>query len=384
MHDLILLGGGLANSLIALRLRALRPELRLLLVEGGPVLGARHTWSFFDTDVSPEQRGWLQPLIVHRWPGYSVRFPGKERRLGTPYQSVTSERLHQVVTAALPPDAVRLNGEAVRSAPDRVVLRSGETLPARAVIDGRGPGPSPALVLAWQKFVGRRLRLAQPHGLSEPVIMDATVPQIDGYRFVYLLPLDERRVLVEDTYYADAPALDAAVLRARIDAYALSRGWRVEAVEEEEEGVLPIALGGDMARFWAGATTARSGLRAGLFHPTTGYSLPDAAAMAERIAAASDLSADALLALTREHALEAWRARSFYRLLNRLLFRAADPQLRWRVLERFYRLPQPLVERFYAGRTTARDAARILVGKPPVPVRRALAYLWEGSVKADG
>lgn len=84
MHDLILLGGGLANSLIALRLRALRPELRLLLVEGGPVLGARHTWSFFDTDVSPEQRGWLQPLIVHRWPGYSVRFPGKERRLGTP------------------------------------------------------------------------------------------------------------------------------------------------------------------------------------------------------------------------------------------------------------------------------------------------------------
>lgn len=383
MHDLILLGGGLANSLIALRLRALRPELRVLLVEAGPVLGARHTWSFFETDVTPAQRAWLEPLIVSRWPGYSVRFPGESRRLATPYHSVTSERLHAAVVAALPAGAVRLGAEAVRTAPDRVVLRSGETLPTRAVIDGRGPGPSPALVLAWQKFIGRKLRLAAPHGLTEPVIMDATVPQIDGYRFVYLLPFDERRILVEDTYYADAPALDGTALRARIDAYALSQGWRVEAIEDEEEGVLPIALGGDMGRFWAGATTARSGLRAGLFHPTTGYSLADAADLAERVAAAPDLSADALLQLTRDRALETWRARGFYRLLNRLLFRAADPALRWRVLQRFYRLPEPLVERFYAGRTTPRDAGRILIGKPPVPIRRALAYLSERSVKAD-
>jgi lycopene beta-cyclase len=213
--------------------------------------------------------------------------------------------------------------------------------------------------------------------------MDASVPQIDGYRFIYLLPLDERRILVEDTYYADAAALDAPALRARIDAYALSQGWRVEAVEAEEEGVLPIALGGDMERFWAGAATARSGLRAGLFHPTTGYSLPDAACLADKIAAAPDLSAEALLQLTRDHALETWRARGFYRLLNRLLFRAADPALRWRVLERFYRLPQPVVERFYAGRTTARDAGRIMVGKPPVPIGRALAYLSERSVKPE-
>lgn len=383
MYDILLLGGGLANSLIALRLRALRPELRVLIVEQGPTLGAKHTWSFFDTDVTPFQRAWLEPFVAHRWAGYCVRFPGRSRRLKTPYQSITSEGLHAVVTKALPADAIRFNTEAVRVAADRVTLRSGETLPARAVIDGRGPGPSTALVLAWQKFLGRTLRLSEPHGLTEPVIMDATVPQIDGYRFIYLLPYDERRLLVEDTYYADGAALDTAVLRSRIDAYALSQGWKVEAVEDEEEGVLPIALGGDMERFWAGAVTARSGLRAGLFHPTTGYSLPDAAALAEAVASAADLSAPALLALTREHALERWRERSFYRLLNRLLFRAADPASRWRVLARFYRLPERVVERFYAGRTTARDAARILIGKPPVPVGRALTYLSERSVRTN-
>jgi len=63
--------------------------------------------------------------------------------------------------------------------------------------------------------------------------------------------------------------------------------------------------------------------------------------------------------------------------LNRMLFRAARPDQRYRVLERFYRLPQPLIERFYAGETTLADKARILSGKPPVPIGAALTCLVE-------
>jgi lycopene beta-cyclase len=381
VYDLILVGGGLANSLIALRLKARRPELRVLLLERGATLGAKHTWSFFSSDVSDEALEWLQPLVVHRWPGYVVRFPELRRRLATGYQSVSSERLHQVVKSELG-KAVRLRSDVVRVEPGRVTLKSGETIRGTAVIEGRGPEPSPELVLAWQKFIGRTLRLEAPHGLTEPIVMDATVPQLDGYRFVYVLPFDEHRLLVEDTYYSDGPELERKALRARVDAYALSQGWRVAEVEQEEEGVLPIALGGDMNAFWAGAAVARSGLRAGLFHPTTGYSLPDAVKLAETVAAADDLSQEGLLALTRRHAVQTWRARGFYRLLNRMLFKACAPEERWRVLQRFYRLPEPLIERFYAGDSTAADAARVLIGKPPVPVGRALTYLSEGSVRA--
>jgi lycopene beta-cyclase len=382
VHDVVLVGGGLANSLIALRLRALRPELRILVLERDGALGGRHTWSFFDTDVSPEQRAWLQPVIAHRWSGYAVRFPELRRELRSGYQSATSERLHAAAAAALGPAGLRLSVEVARVEAGRVTLASGETIPAGAVIDGRGPGPAPALVLAWQKFLGRTLRLVKPHGLTRPVIMDATVPQLDGYRFVYLLPFDERRVMVEDTYYSDGPQLDREALRARIDGYVLSQGWRVEAVEDEEEGLLPIALAGDMEKHWAGASVARSGLRAGLFHPTTGYSLPDAAALADKVAGAADLSGPALLELTRTHAVETWRARGFYRLLNRMLFRAGEPAERWRVLQRHYALSEPLVERFYAGRTTRRDQARILIGKPPVPIGRAITYLSPKSVRS--
>jgi len=45
------------------------------------------------------------------------------------------------------------------------------------------------------------------------------------------------------------------------------------------------------------------------------------------------------------------------------------------VLERFYRLPEPLIGRFYAGRSTFRDKARILAGRPPVPIGRAIRAL---------
>ena len=43
--------------------------------------------------------------------------------------------------------------------------------------------------------------------------MDATVPQVDGYRFFYVLPLAPDRLLVEDTYFSDSTHLDVAQLR---------------------------------------------------------------------------------------------------------------------------------------------------------------------------
>jgi len=78
-----------------------------------------------------------------------------------------------------------------------------------------------------------------------------------------------------------------------------------------------------------------------------------------------------------------WRERSFYRLLNRMLFRAAEPGQRYKVLERFYRLPTPLIERFYAGEATLGDKLRILSGKPPVPIGRALSCLSEAPLLAE-
>ena len=382
--DVLLVGGGLASSLIALRLKRERPDLRIILLERDARIGGEHTWCHFATDVSGEIANWLAPLIVHAWPGYEVRFPTHRRTLETPYLAITSQRLHAVMSDLLGADAW-LGVEAAEVKTGEVRLADGRRLTAPLVIDARGPRRSRRLVLGWQKFIGQEVRLAAPHGLARPIVMDATVAQLDGYRFLYVLPLAPDRLLIEDTRYSDTPALDRTQLTGDIFAYAARSGWAIQTIVREEHGILPIALAGDIDAYWAEATDqgADAGLRAALFHPTTGYSLPDAARQAEAIAALPELTTEAAREALIGMSKRAWRARSYYRFLNRMLFRAARPQRRYVVLERFYRLPRPLIERFYAGRLSPADKLRVLVGKPPVPIGAAMACLSEAPLLAE-
>ena len=297
--------------------------------------------------------------------------------LQTPYYSIESDRLDAVMRQKLPASALMTRRKALAAGATAVVLGDGDRIQAKGVIDARGPGDLKLLDTGWQKFVGCELELAGPHEVDTPTIMDATVDQIDGYRFVYTLPLAATRMFVEDTYYSDSPTLDRPALTERIRSYAAARGWQAERVVREEAGVLPVVLDGDFDDYWrsGGNKVAKAGMRAGLFHPTTGYSLPDAVRLATLIARATDLSGAALHDLTRGVSKRAWQERGFYRLLDRMLFRAAEPAERYRVLERFYRLDPALIGRFYAGRSTMTDKARVLAGKPPVPIGRAIAAM---------
>lgn len=381
--DVVIAGGGLAGGLIALRLKARDPSLRVVVLESGATLGGVHTWSHFQTDVSPEIDDWLRPLIVHCWAGYEVRFPAHRRSLTTEYRSVTSERFHEVVSSALGDDAWT-GAKVADLAADRVTLADGRVLEAPCVIDARGPRETPDLVLGWQKFVGLEVETIAPHGLQRPIIMDATVDQLDGYRFLYSLPFSPTRLLIEDTRYSDGGDLDVPALREATLAYAAQQGWTVREVVREEIGILPIALAGDIDAHWRRTDLPQVGLRAALFQPITGYSLPDAARLADEIAALPDLTTASVRACVEARSKLRWAERAYYRLLNRMLFKAAKPGERYIVLERFYRLGQALIQRFYAARITLADKARILIGKPPVPISEALKVLAERSVSSGG
>ncbi|HUD27689.1 MAG TPA: lycopene beta-cyclase CrtY [Novosphingobium sp.] len=374
--DLAILGGGLAGGLIALAMAARRPELSVMVFERGERLGGRHVWSFFASDIPAGGEALVEPLVAARWDGYAVRFPGTQRRLSTPYRSATSARLDAAVRAALPAAHVLTGVEVAGAGPGHVALADGRRFAAGAVIDTRGAQGLPHMAGGWQKFLGQTLRLAAPHGLDAPVVMDAAVEQVDGYRFVYCLPFSETEVFVEDTYYSDTAALDLPALRARIADYAARAGWRIEDVAYEETGVLPVIAEGDFAAFWrAGGDLARAGTRAALCHPLTSYSIPDAVRFALYLSTLDNLSGERLGTISHDWAAQHWRDGRFYRMLSRMLFGASAGPDRWRMLARFYTLPEPLIERFYTGRSTARDMARILAGRPPVPVGAAIASL---------
>ncbi len=375
--DLLIAGGGLAGGLVALRLAQVRPELRVGIVEAGQSLGGNHTWSSFAQDVSAAQRAWTAPLIAHDWAEYAIRFPEHGRRIAAGYRSATSEKLDAAVRAAIPEERLWFGSAVSALAPTRVMLSDGRVLNARATIDARGQGPTKAIDLRWQKFLGIEVELAEPHGLTGPIIMDATVPQLDGYRFVYTLPFSPTRVLIEDTYYSDDGDLSPPTLRAHIADYAVRQGWRIAHTGREEVGVLPLALGGNIAAFWDEGVPGvpRIGLGAGLFNPITGYSFPDAVRTADLIAGLPAHDPATIYRAVRDMSTRAWGRRGLYRMLNRMLFLAADPSERYRVLQHFYRLDDALVGRFYAAASTWGDWARILTGVPPIPIPRALKAL---------
>ncbi|NIF23799.1 lycopene beta-cyclase CrtY [Candidatus Pantoea multigeneris] len=374
--DIILVGGGLANGLIAWRLQQQRPGLRVLLIEQATQIAGNHTWSFHHHDLTPEQHHWIAPLISHHWPHYDVRFEAWTRRLDSGYYSISADHFAQQVSQ-LEGLQCFLQAHVTQVQPNEVRLDDGMVLHARAVIDGRGFSTDSALKTGYQLFVGQEWTLQQAHRLTGPILMDATVAQQGGYRFVYTLPLSSHRLLIEDTHYRDGGMLDTDQAKRNIQTYATAQGWQLASLEREEQGALPITLDGDFEAFWhARREQACSGLQAGLFHATTGYSLPQAVALADLIALTQP-EATAMYAAIHQFARQHWRRQRFFRALNRMLFLAAPADQRWQVMARFYRLNAPLIQRFYAGELTFRDKVRLLAGKPPVPVLAAAQALFK-------
>lgn len=363
-YDYILIGGGLQSGLLVLALRHHQPTARIAILERGGALGGEHTWSFHAGDVPEGARSWFAPLSQWQWAGYDVLFPGLQRTLNDPYASFTGTHLDRVVRdvlAGAPGCDVLVGEEVIGIEEEAVTLAGGRTIRGRMVVDARGPerGSVPART-GYQKFVGLEVRLREPHGLVRPVLMDATVPQIDGFHFMYALPFGPDRILLEDTYFSDDARLEDVALRGRIRAWAAARGLEIVEVIREERGVLPMPC--EPVRVHATLPLV-AGYAGGWFNQATGYSLPAAIRLADMVARCEGRAA--LAAAVGALGAEIARQGRFLAFLNRLLFEATAPEARRNVFERFYRLPPDCILRLYSMQLRRTDHLRILCGAPP-------------------
>lgn len=381
--DFAIIGGGLAGCLTFLALKHKLPGLRVHLFEAEGTVCGNHTWSFHETDIkaankSGELEAWLRPCISRTWREQEVHFPEYSRVLSNPYHSIFSHDLAAKVTA-MGRESIHTHHRLTRiqkTEQDLYQLHFADAPPVQthSYLLARGWQELPAdLPVGWQKFVGLEVQLHNPHGLQRVILKDACQPQIDGYRFFYTLPLSEKTLLIEDTYYSNHALLKTERIEKEIHAYAERKGWQIESVLRRETGALPLYLKIPPARE---ATLENQGPSLGaesvLVHPVTGYTTPYTLRAIDKIVCDSSLTVPAMKrALTQMQKNESRRL-YYFTILNRMLFLAAKNETRYKVLEKFYRFPEPIIDRFYSGEVTVMDRLRILTGKPPVPVFDAL------------
>lgn len=390
-YDYVLIGGGLQSGLIALALRHRHPSARVAIIERASQLAGNHTWSFHASDMTGDTETWIQPLLQRHWPAYDVHVGGMQKRIGIGYHSISSDHFASVVSEAARASGgclkVLLDASVVHASADSVTLQDGQSIRTRCVIDNRGPRTqkfssqksSDNVVETFQrdefpggfqKFWGFELSLPADWAHANPVVMDDRVDQADGFRFLYTLPFQSRRVLVEDTRFSDNPILDRSECFLVVDRYlrrVTDGKWGIENCEivREESGVLPMPYLGSYPS--GDGPILAGGYRGGWFHAATGYSFPLAIQFADWV---SQVPVEQLRKeIKQQAAKQRWRA-SFARFLNRLLFVLVKPGTRYQIFRRFYRvLPEHRIARFYGHRFTALDAARIIIGIPPLGLR---------------
>ncbi len=374
-----IIGGGLSSCFLLHLLKTINPELKVRLYDSKPSLDGNHTWCFHKSDISKRVFDIIQPMISKQWDKHEVQFGNSPRVFKNgAYCSITSSKMDEFIRNNYP-DSIELNRTFQESE-----IHSLDGL----VFDGRGwpkeDLSNPSYRRAFQKFVGIDVKLEAPHGLTHPTLMDTNIEQIDGYRFMYLLPWDEQRLLIEDTYYSDTSDLDKHKVADRIQSYVQNQGWKIQSVERIESGCLPLPLENHL-----GPSNERNifsiGARAGLLNSTTGYTLPETLNFYDQLVfqffRKSSLDEKSLegniQSLFKTYFKKYQSNQRFYQLLNRMLFLASAPKQRLEIMKRFYTLPVGTIERFYGGRLRMSDKLKILALRPPVPLSKAVKCLSE-------
>ena len=383
----VVVGAGLSGLILAWRCLSSNPNVSVIIIDSNHIIGGDHTWSFNINDIESSLHEWIEPFIAHTWEKYDVKFKGYSRRLNIPYCTGNSNSLRACVEPFIKSGRLKLilDTEVIKLTSFDVTTVSGEKLTGDYIFDARGFIFDDNIKLGIQKFYGKTIETVKPHNLKYPIIMDATVAQNDGYRFIYCLPFSKNQILIEDTYYSDGFNFDQDKYNKRIDKYIEANNWTEHKVIREEKGILPITLAVDSKliekRGLENKEPIKIGMRGNFYHPVTGYSFPDSVRLASKISRTiNSCDKNKLVNLDleiRKYKLLLYRRDRYFRLLNRLLFKASLPSKRHLVLQRFYTLSESLIKRFYEGDLHKKDKLRILIGKPPVPVLKALYFFSE-------
>jgi lycopene beta-cyclase len=348
----IIIGGGLWGSLLALRLRQRHPHVRFELYEASSTLGEGLTLSFHQSDISPEAMTWLRPFITHQWKNFQVDFPKFHKSFEAPYCAIHSQAFDQKLKEVLGSENIHLNRE---------ITVEEALFDGAFVIDTRNQGYFKAQ--GYQKSLTLLVKIAGHHALKYPMTVDATVEQKNGFRYLQYLPIDEDTLLVKDSRYSGDPSLYNDYFEEDILNDIKRRGWEPLEVLNREHDFRKVPMDQHVAE-----TSGRVIRLEGFYHDMTGEVLPDAVRLIDRMVETSFRYGE-LKEVLKNYQIERESKKKVLRTLNKLVYQRATPcHNRYQFMQLLYQLPSSVRQKFYAGDLEIKDVAFAFVGKPIVPL----------------
>lgn len=363
----IILGGGLWGSLLALRLQQQLPQVNFELYEPSSQVGEGLSLSFHKTDVSAESFKWLKPFLTSQWSKFQVEFPSFNEVLSDSYCWIHSQDFDQKVKQLLSPRQLFLKKEITIEE----ALQRGSF-----VIDTRNNGYFKAQ--GYQKSLGVLVKVKGLHGLSTPITVDARVEQKSGFRYLQYLPVDETTLFVKDTRYSNSPALYDDYFEEDILTDLSLRGWEPQEVLRRERDFRKVAREEFMPE-----TNGRVIRLEGFYHDTTGEVLPDAVRLIERMVDTSFRYGE-LKEVLKAYQVERAAKKKILKRMNSILYQRATPcQGRYQYMQLLYQLPSPVREKFYAGDLEFWDIGKAFLKRPLIPFVRVANQLIPLSFKTE-
>jgi lycopene beta-cyclase len=393
-YNIAFAGAGLAAVSLAVRLIDLPNPPKIVLIDPRTEFPRDRTWCHWQLHDNP-----FTPAITHRWLQWKVsdsRHATTAHSANTPYVRIPADRLHQLAQEKLStsPHVTFLTGlsvTAIENHPDHTTLHlsDGQQITAAWTFDTR---PPPNTQAPWRQIF-RGLELHSPQANLDPdtvTLMDFQSAGPEGIRFFYVLPLDSKAALVEDTWLVprdQSPTFtDEQILHYARKNLSTTK-WQIR---HHEEGNLPMGLTpaaehrghGHPARHDQNTTSSPSassvssavksknriipwGTPAGAIRPSSGYAF-------SRIQRASDAMTQYWSqhhrpdpALTHESKLLAWMDRVFLRVMDRHPQRVPEFFLRM-----FQRVPPAALVRFLESEPRPTDILQVMRALPPAP------FLW--------
>ncbi|GAA4739145.1 lycopene cyclase family protein [Actinomycetospora chibensis] len=293
--DVVIAGAGPAGRALARACAAL--DLRVLLVDPRPHRPWTHTYGAWAHELPDDL-----PADVAAARGRGVAIGERTHELDDTYVVLDTAALQVHLTD--PTVAVRRGRvvAAVPAAPGRnpaVMLDDGTSPSGRVVVDATGARQALAHRGAARGLEGVRPRAEQT--AFGVVVPREVAARVSGDRllfmdwradhghegwptFLYAVPLDTERVLLEETSLARRPGLPMPELRARLRARLLAAGLTEAEIPDDPADVEKVRFPVDSPRHRSPAGVVAVGAADPLVHPASGFSLATSLRMAPRLA----------------------------------------------------------------------------------------------------